>query len=132
MHPICRIVAILLSGKGVLPDRSCGCGNESPCDLTIPMAWDDLHELRVDQLPIYRYHCRNPPVLQRMFGFAALSSVLSAAFEVTRRRNERILVNPSADTAPAAVSRKVRSDGCLDDALKAKGSAYTLGQVAVG
>ena len=51
---------------------------------------------------------------KRMFGFAALSSLFTAAFEVTQRRNQSILVNPSAgDTASAAVGRELSQTGAM-------------------
>jgi type IV secretion system protein VirB10 len=51
---------------------------------------------------------------RRMFGFAALSSLFTAAFEVTQRRNQSILVNPSAgDTASATVGRELSQTGAM-------------------
>jgi type IV secretory pathway VirB10-like protein len=51
---------------------------------------------------------------KRMFGFAALSSLFTAAFEVAQRRNQSILVNPSAgDTASAAVGRELSQTGAM-------------------
>src|SRR4051794_662117 len=50
----------------------------------------------------------------RMFGFAALSTLFTAAFEVTQRRNQSILVNPSAaDTATATVGREMSQTGAM-------------------
>lgn len=50
----------------------------------------------------------------RMFGFAALSTLFTAASEVTQRRNQSILINPSAgDTATATIGREMSQTGAL-------------------
>ncbi len=51
---------------------------------------------------------------KRLLGFAALTSLFTAAFEVSQRRNQSILVNPSAgQTASAAVGRELSQTGAM-------------------
>jgi len=49
---------------------------------------------------------------KRLFGFAALSSLFSAAFDVSQRQNQMVLSYPSAtQTAEASVSRNMTETG---------------------
>jgi type IV secretion system protein TrbI len=49
---------------------------------------------------------------KRLFGFAALSSLFSAAFDVSQRQNQTVLSYPSAtQTAEASVSRNMTETG---------------------
>jgi type IV secretion system protein TrbI len=49
---------------------------------------------------------------RRLFGFAALTSLFSAAFEISQRRNQSVLTYPNpADTAAAAVGREMSQTG---------------------
>ncbi len=51
---------------------------------------------------------------KRLLGFAALTSLFTAAFEISQRRNQSILVNPSAgQTASAAVGRELSQTGAM-------------------
>ena len=51
---------------------------------------------------------------KRLIGFAALTSPFSAAFEISQRRNQSILVNPSpGQTASAAVGRELSQTGAM-------------------
>lgn len=51
---------------------------------------------------------------KRLLGFAALTSLFTAAFEVSQRRNQSILVNPSAgQTTSAAVGRELSQTGAM-------------------
>jgi type IV secretory pathway VirB10-like protein len=51
---------------------------------------------------------------KRLFGFAALTSLFSAAFEVSQRRNQSVLTYPSpSNTAAAAVGREMSQAGAM-------------------
>jgi type IV secretory pathway VirB10-like protein len=51
---------------------------------------------------------------KRLFGFAALTSLFSAAFEVSQRRNQSVLTYPSpSGTAAAAVGRDMSQAGAM-------------------
>ena len=51
---------------------------------------------------------------RRLFGFAALTSLFSAAFEVSQRRNQSVLTYPNpSDTATAAVGREMSQTGAM-------------------
>ena len=51
---------------------------------------------------------------KRLFGFAALTSLFSAAFEVSQRRNQSVLTYPNpSDTAAAAVGREMSQTGAM-------------------
>jgi type IV secretion system protein TrbI len=51
---------------------------------------------------------------KRLFGFAALTSMFSAAFDLSQRRTSRGLVQPDiGDTATAAVGREMSQTGAL-------------------
>jgi type IV secretion system protein VirB10 len=49
---------------------------------------------------------------RRLFGFAALTSLFTAAFEISQRRNQSVLIAPgSSQTASAAVGREMSQTG---------------------
>lgn len=49
---------------------------------------------------------------RRLFGFAALTSLFTAAFEISQRRNQSVLIAPSSSqTASAAVGREMSQTG---------------------
>jgi type IV secretion system protein TrbI len=51
---------------------------------------------------------------KRLFGFAALTSLFTAAFEVSQRRNQSVLTYPNpSDTAAAAVGREMSQTGAM-------------------
>lgn len=51
---------------------------------------------------------------KRLFGFAALTSLITAAFEVSQRRNQSVLTYPNpSDTAAAAVGREMSQTGAM-------------------
>ena len=49
---------------------------------------------------------------KRLFGFAALTSAFTAAFEISQRRNQSVLATPSAsESATSAVGRELSETG---------------------
>jgi type IV secretion system protein TrbI len=51
---------------------------------------------------------------KRLFGFAALTSLFSAAVEVSQRRDQSVLTYPNpSDTAAAAVGREMSQTGAM-------------------
>jgi type IV secretion system protein VirB10 len=51
---------------------------------------------------------------KRLFGFAALTSLFTAAFEVSQRRNQSVLTYPNpSDTAAAAIGREMSQTGAM-------------------
>lgn len=51
---------------------------------------------------------------RRLFGFAALTSLFTAAFEISQRRNQSVLMYPNPpDTAAAAVGREMSQTGAM-------------------
>lgn len=51
---------------------------------------------------------------KRLFGFAAFTSLFSAAFELSQRRNQSVLTYPNpSDTAAAAVGREMSQTGAM-------------------
>jgi type IV secretory pathway VirB10-like protein len=51
---------------------------------------------------------------KRLFGFAALTSLFTAAFEVSQRRNQSVLTYPNpSDTAAATVGREMSQTGAM-------------------
>lgn len=51
---------------------------------------------------------------KRLFGFAALTSLFTAAFEISQRRNQSVLTYPSpSDTAAVAIGREMSQTGAM-------------------